>query len=188
MLLNVSHCIDMGTWRQVILIGGHPLSEGRGATAQRLFLKTEMNMKRFWTGCFLLLTAAAASADPAAPPTARELHSAQCVAALEVSTESLAAQVKAGSADARGPLQSRLEAGTALVGDAYLQGTRDEARARALANQALEDQKSLGSAELAQRQEACADEGQKLLAASNGFERAIVRQLAKKRMAKLLAG
>jgi len=145
-------------------------------------------MKRFWTGCFFLLTAATAFADPDAPPTARELHSAQCVAALEVSTESLAAQVKAGSDDVRGQLQSRIEAGTALVGDAYLQGTRDEARARALANKALEEQKSLGSAELSQRQEACAEEGQKVLAASNGFERAVVRQLAKKRMAKLLAG
>jgi hypothetical protein len=154
-------------------------------------------MKRPYTLIVLLLAATAASAEPSpstgasattAPASASELHAAQCVAALEVSTESLAAQVKAGQDDARGPLQSRLEAGTAFVGDAYLKGTRDEARAKGLANKALEEQKSLSAAELAARQEACADEGQKLMAASNGFERAIVRQLAKKRMAKLLAG
>ena len=153
-------------------------------------------MKRLTTIGFFLLTAAAAIAEPAASPTTpvtpaatpSELHAAQCVAALEVSTESLAAQVKAGQDDARAPLQSRVEAGTAFVGDAYLKGTRDEARAKALANKALEDQKSLPAAELAARQDACADEGQKLMAASNSFERAIVRQVAKKRMAKLLAG
>jgi hypothetical protein len=154
-------------------------------------------MKPPYTLIVLLLAATAASAEPSpstgasattAPASASELHAAQCVAALEVSTESLAAQVKAGQDDARGPLQSRLEAGTAFVGDAYLKGTRDEARAKGLANKALEEQKSLSATELAARQEACADEGQKLMAASNGFERAIVRQLAKKRMAKLLAG
>jgi hypothetical protein len=148
-------------------------------------------MKRIGTVTLLLLAAASAFAEPgqpaAIPATPSELHAAQCVAALEVSTESLAAQVKAGQADAREPLQSRLEAGTAFVGDAYLKGTRDEARAKALANRALEEQKSLSDAELAARQQACADEGQKLMAASNGFERAIVKQVAKKRMAKLLA-
>src|ERR1700761_7167187 len=108
-------------------------------------------MKRLNTFGILLLAATAAFAEPsppaasstAAPATASELHAAQCVAALEVSTESLAARVRAGQADARGLLQSRLEAGTAFVGDAYLKGTRDEARAKGLANKALEDQKSL---------------------------------------------
>ena len=76
----------------------------------------------------------------------------------------------------------------AFVGDAYLQGTRDEARARALANDALEAQKSLSKEELAARQTRCADEGGKLLEESNGLERAVVRQVAKRRMAKLLAG
>jgi hypothetical protein len=167
MFRNVSHCIALDT---------NP-------------------MKKFSTlGVLLLATAAAAAfADPTPtsapmpPATPLELHAAECVAALQVNTEALAAQVKAGQTEARGQLQSRLEAGTAFVGDAYLKGTRDEARAKGLANKALEDQRSLSEAELAARQQACADEGQKLMAASNSFERAIVKQVAKKRMAKLLA-
>ena len=123
-----------------------------------------------------------------ATPSARELHAAQCVAALQVSTETLALQVKAGNHAARPTLQSRLEAGIAFVGDAYLQGTTDEARARALANDALVAQKSLSTSQLKTRQEACTAEGSTLLATSNGFERAIVKRMAKKRMDKLLGG
>jgi len=136
----------------------------------------------------LIFAAAGAKAQPADAPSPRELHAAQCVAALQVDTERLAAEVKAGKAESRPMLQARLEAGVAFVGDAYLQGTRDEARARALANNALEAQKSLSKDELAARQTSCADEGTKLLEESNGLERAVVRQVAKRRMAKLLAG
>ena len=123
-----------------------------------------------------------------AAPSARELHSAQCVAALQVNAESLAEQVKAGREAARPALRTRLEAGTAFVGDAYLHGTTDETRARALANDALEAQKRLSAAELMARQEACAAEGAALLSSSNGLERAVVKRLAKKRMDKLLGG
>ena len=137
-----------------------------------------------------LLAPAFAFAQPSPPgaPSARELHSAQCVAALEVSTESLAEEVKAGREDARPELQRRLEAGTAFVGDAYLHGTTDEKRARALAEDALQAQKSLSAAELAARQQACADEGTRLLSSSNVLEQAVVRHLARKRMHKLLGG
>ena len=128
-----------------------------------------------------------AQASPATP-SARELHAAQCVAALQVSTETLARQVKAGNEAARPILQSRLEAETAFVGDAYLQGTTDEPRARALANDALVAQRSLSASELSARQEACTAEGSTLLASSNGFERAIVKRMARKRMDKLLGG
>lgn len=125
-------------------------------------------------------------AAPAAPPSARDLHAAQCVAALEVNTQSLAAQVKAGKEDVRPILRSRLESGTAFVGDVYLRGQSDEARPRKLANEALEAQKKLSDAQLMERQNACADEGTKLLAASNALERAVVKRLARKRMDKLL--
>ena len=130
------------------------------------------------------LGAHAAPADP--PPSARELHAAQCVAALQVNTQSLAAQVKAGKEEFKPLLLARLEAGTAFIGDAYLHGDQDEARARALANDALEAQKSLTDAQLAARQVACATEGAKLLADGNGLERLVVKRLAKKRMDKLL--
>jgi hypothetical protein len=141
---------------------------------------------------FLSLAAAmtvfAGLAQPshAAPPSPRDLHAAQCVAALEVLTESLATHVKAGNEGARPVLLSRLESGTAFVGDVYLRGDSDEAQARKLAKDALEAQKKLSDAQLAERQSACADEGAKLLAASNGLERAVVKRLAKKRMGKLL--
>ena len=102
-------------------------------------------------------------------------------------TQSLAAQVKTGKEEARPVLLSRLEAGTAFVGDVYLHGDSDEAQARKLASDALAAQKKLSDAQLTARQNACADEGAQLLAASNGLERAVVKRLAKKRMDRLLS-
>lgn len=124
---------------------------------------------------------------PDAPPSARESHAAECVAALEVNTESLARSVKAGNETARPVLQARLESGTAFVGDSYLHGTTDETRARALATKALDAQKSLTDAQLFARQEACAAEGTKLFEASGPLEQAIVRRLARRRQDRLLA-
>jgi hypothetical protein len=144
-----------------------------------------MNLSNLATG---LALAALAQASHAAPPSAHDLHAAQCVAALQVLTESLAAQVKSGKEDVRPVLLSRLESGTAFVGDVYLRGESDEAAARKLANDALEAQKSLSEAQLAERQNACAEEGSRMLASSNGLERAVVKRLAKKRMERLLAG
>ncbi len=99
----------------------------------------------------------------------------------------MAARVKSGDESMRGLLQSRLESGTAIVGDIFLHDGTDEARARALAAEALEAQKRLSTAQLAARQGACAEEGTKLLAASNALERAIVQRQARRRMLKLLA-
>ena len=136
----------------------------------------------------ILLLSFQVQAEPSDAPTVRELHAAQCVAALQVDTERLAAEVRSGRLESRPVLQSRLEFGVAFIGDAYLHGTSDEARARALADNALQAQKHLSDDELAARQSSCAVEGEKLMAASNGLERAIVRQVAKRRMARLLAG
>jgi hypothetical protein len=144
-----------------------------------------MNLSKFFAGSML---AAIAQASFAAPPSAHDRHAAQCVAALEVLTKGLAAQVKSGDEGARPVLLSRLESGTAFVGDVYLRGESDEAAARKLADDALEAQKSLSEAQLADRQRACAEEGARLLASSNGLERAVVKRLAKKRMERLLAG
>lgn len=120
------------------------------------------------------------------PPSTHDLHAAECVAALDVNTHELAQQVKSGNETSRGLLQERLVAGTAFVGDTYLHGDSDEQQARALANEAAEAQKRLPAAELAARQTACAAEGAKLYAASNGLQQAVVKRLAKKRMEKLL--
>ncbi len=134
---------------------------------------------------FVALSPAAHAAN--GPPSAHDLHAAECVAALDASTHDLAQQVKAGQERSRAMLQERLVSGTAFVGDAYLHGNSDEQRARALANDAAETQKRLPAAELAARQAACAAEGAKLYAASHGLQQAVVKRLAKKRMEKLLS-
>ncbi len=132
--------------------------------------------------CFLVLPSTAASPVP----NARELHTSECVAALEVSTDELAKQVKAGHQELRPVLASRLEFGAALIGDSYLRGERHEARSQALLASALEAQKALSASELFSRQDLCAGEGQTMLANSNVVSRAVVSTLAKKRMNKLL--
>lgn len=123
----------------------------------------------------------------AADPTPRELHVAQCVAALDLHTQQLAQQVKAGQATLRPLLLDRLVAGAAFIGDSYLHGNRDEDRSRALADQARQALQQLPASELGARQTACATEGSRLFAAGNKLEQAIVRRLAKKRMERLLA-
>ena len=147
-----------------------------------------MGTQRFLIVGSLAMACGLVSAAPAGAPSARELHAAQCVAALQVSTEALAGQARAGNDAVRPVLRRRLEAGTAFVGDAYLHGTTDEGRARALADNALEAQKGLGAAKLAERQAACEAEGMAIIANSNALERSIVKQMARKRMEKLLRG
>lgn len=132
----------------------------------------------------LSLAQAASAADPV--PTARDQHAAQCVAALEVLTEDLAQEVKSGKEASRQVLMDRLISGTAFVGDTYLHGLSDEKVARNLADKALEAQKSLTPEQLAARQDACADEGTRLYAASNSLAKAVVTRFAKRRMDKLL--
>ncbi len=131
----------------------------------------------------VLLPARPAHAIDAGP---REQHAAQCVAALEVNTQDLALQVKGGQDTVRLLLLQRLVSGTAFVGDAYLNGHVNEKQARALADQALQAQKSLTPQDLEERQRVCAQEGSNLYDASNALQRAVVRHLAKKRMDKLL--
>lgn len=136
-----------------------------------------------------VIDAPIAHAQAAAEPSAaspRDVHAAECVAALEVNTQELAKQVKTGNDDSRPLLLERLVSGTSFVGDTYLHGNSDEQQARALANQALETQKRLSPTELAARQSACAKEGAKLHADSNALQQAVVKRLAKKRMEKLL--
>jgi hypothetical protein len=131
----------------------------------------------------LLTMAPLAAAADASP---RELHAAECVAALDRSTQDLAQQVKAGQAAMKRMLQDRLLAGAAFIGDSYLRGNRDEDRSRALADEAERAQRKLPARELAARQSACADEGAKLYADGNGVQKAVLRRLAKKRMQRLL--
>jgi hypothetical protein len=119
-------------------------------------------------------------------PSARELHTIECIAALEVKADALAKQVKAGQTELQALLLSTLNDGAAFIGHAYLQGDRDEARSQALRDAALLAQKTLPGAELAARQDACAQEGERLLSQADIISRFFVTRLAKRQMQKLL--
>jgi len=150
-------------------------------------VKSNLRMNKLLLLAFvgqLSLPALAAGADP----TEHELHTAQCVAALEAHTDELAAQVKAGQADLQPLLLNQLKAGAAFIGDAYIQGERDEARAKGFLNAALEAQKTVPKAELTARQTRCAQEGAQLLADADFVSRTVVNRLALRRMKKLLEG
>jgi len=121
-------------------------------------------------------------------PSEPELHTARCVAALEVNSEELAAQVKAGRADLEPLLLDRLKYGAVFIGDAYIRGERDEGRAKRLLEEALEAQKALPKPELVARLSSCAQEGAKLLATADFIRLSVVSHLARKRMRKLLDG
>jgi len=133
--------------------------------------------------CGLFALQATAATDL---PTDHELHTAQCVAALEANTEDLAASVKAGQSHLRTLLLNRLTYGAAFIADSYLHGERDEARAKGFLHAALEAQKSLPRRELGARQTRCASEGAQLLADADFVSRAVVSRLAQRRMKKLL--
>ena len=142
-----------------------------------------MNKLLTLVACGLFTMWAAAATDDALP---HQLHTAQCVAALKVNADDLAAQVKAGRADLQPLLLDRLKYGVAFIGDSYLQGERDEKRAKGLLDAALEAQKALPRSELTARQAACALEGAQLLSHAGLISRAVVSHLAQKRMKKLL--
>ena len=143
-------------------------------------------------GPVVVLVSASALAAPASPSTAapaseREMHTARCVAALDLSTRQLAEKVKGGKDVMRPLLLARLKSGAALVGAAYLAGARDEGRSQALLDSALVAQKALPESELAERQAACDDVGTSLLARTNALEREVVSRVAARRMTRLLS-
>jgi len=122
----------------------------------------------------------------AAQVSERELHASSCTAALAARADDLVSQIKAGRAELRPSLLATLEAGAAFIGDAYLHGERDEARAQAMLDAALQAQKALAAADLAARQALCAQEAARMLSETNLFGRAIVSMLAQRRLKKLL--
>ena len=115
-----------------------------------------------------------------------ELHTAECVAALDLRADELAKQVRAGRTELQPSLLATLESGASFIGGAYLQGQRDEARSNALLDAARAAQKLLPDEELAARQSVCLQEGLHRLAEANLIGRLVVSQLAQRRMQKLL--
>ena len=132
------------------------------------------------------LFAAQAAMAFATAPSALDLHTIQCIAALEVKADELAMQVKAGHPQLRASLLATLDAGAAFIGNAYLQGDRDEGRLQTLLNVALQAQKALSDADLATRQATCTQEGARLLAEANFVGRAVVSRLVERRIQKVL--
>lgn len=133
----------------------------------------------------LLLTAQAAMAS-ATVHAERELHTVECVAALEVKADELARQVKAGRTELRPSLLATLDSGAAFIGSAYLQGDRDEARWQSRLRVAHEAQRALAQAEFAVRQTRCGEEGRRLLSEANFIGRAVVSRLVERRLQKVL--
>ncbi len=134
----------------------------------------------------LCLAAVSASAADIAEPSVRELHTADCIAALELKSEDLARQVKAGQTEQRPVLQTALDAAAAFIGQAYLQGDRDQDRLENLKNSALQAQKTLSPTELATRQANCAQEGARLLSQADVLSRFVISRLAARQMKKLV--
>ena len=134
----------------------------------------------------LSLGASCAMASGNPEPTARALRTAECVAALEIKSEELAHQVKAGQAEQKPLLQTTLDAAAAFIGQAYLQGDRDQERLETLKNAALQEQKSFTSSELAARQTRCAQEGARLLSQADVISRFVISRLAARQMKRLL--
>ena len=143
-----------------------------------------------WSALLFAIALIGSTAVQAAAPaaSARERHMAQCVAALGLQAESLAAQAKAGDEAVLPLLQSRLEFAAAFVGDNYLHGDGDDDHARALRDEARGEQKNLGAAQLAGRQNLCAEEGAQLLAGANALQRVVVKRLAQRRLERMLRG
>jgi hypothetical protein len=157
-------------------------------THPELSLKQDVCMKQLFllAVAFGLSTLHATAATDG--PSAHELHTAQCVAALEANTDDLASQIRAGNPALQPLLLDRLKYGAAFIGEAYLRGERDEGRAQALLKEALEAQKALPQLDLVARQSACAQEGERLFAKADILSRAVVSRLAQRRMKKLLDG
>lgn len=131
--------------------------------------------------------AAAALAQPPAGVSSRSWANASCVAALELQGETLAGQIKAGQPELTELLRERLRAGAAFIGQAYLDGERDEQKAKEVLQQARQAQRALPPAELAAQQERCAAEGGRLLAEANVLARSLASRAAERRMRKLLS-
>jgi hypothetical protein len=143
-------------------------------------------MTRLLSISFFLLFAARMAMASTDAPTERELHTSECVAALDVRSDELARQVKAGQSESRALLVSTLEAGGAFIGQAYLQGERDEARSQSLLAAALQAQKKVPEADLAARQSACALEGARLLSQTDVIGRFVISRLVQRRLQKLV--
>ena len=135
-------------------------------------------------GPLALLVLALGAGWARAEPEPSFEHAAACVAAMKPNASALAARYRAGDDAVKGELLRLAEASFAFIGTAYEAGLRKDEADR-LAAAAEERQKSLPSAELEKLATACRTEGAALLADANAFERVLVREAAKVRVARI---
>ena len=112
-------------------------------------------------------------------------RAAACVAALKVRADMLAQRLQSGDANVQPELTRLIEHGYAFIGDAYLNGHRDEKAAKARLKAAQEAQAGLSEAELTQRQGGCQAEAMKMLSETGSFNRMLIASAARARIAKL---
>jgi len=129
-----------------------------------------------------MMLMALAGASTAGPTPER---AASCVAALKVRADALTQRLQAGDAKVQPELAKVLEYGYVFIGDAYMNGHRDEQAAKARLKAAQEAQAGLSEAQLTQRQAGCQAEATKMLAETAAFNRMLIANAARARIAKL---
>lgn len=139
---------------------------------------------KFLTFSAALLLSATALAQPAQP--AAQSDNAQCVAALKLQSDDLASQVKAGDEARKPELLQVLRQGAAFVGDAWLDGTRNEDQAKARLDQAEDQVRKLEPAKARALRQQCGTEADTLIREAPGWQRKVIDRFAQSRMDKLL--
>jgi len=129
-----------------------------------------------------MMLMAVAGSSTAGPTPER---AASCVAALKVRADALTQRLQAGDTKVQPELAKMLEYGYVFIGDAYMNGHRDERAAKARLKAAQEAQADLSEAQLTQRQAGCQAEATKMLAETAAFNRMLIANAARARIAKL---
>ena len=137
---------------------------------------------RILPACFVLGLLGVLAPARADPPSLTD--GAACVAALKARAEPLAQRLRNGDTSAEAPLRPIVTASFAFIGSAYKQGLRKK-QADEMLGQAEQRQAELPPEQLAQLQDSCQAQGQRLYAEANYFERIFVSQAANARIAKL---
>jgi hypothetical protein len=107
---------------------------------------------------------------------------ATCSAALKSEADQLTEKVRAGDQEAERQFRITWEHGYAILSEAYLNGLRDEAKARALLKEAQDAQASWPTEQLARVQQGCHDQGEQILQKASGIQHFVVEKLARKKV------
>lgn len=135
---------------------------------------------------FLTFSAALLICSSAAFAQAGSGDNAQCVAVLKLQSDDLAGQVKAGNEGRKPELLQVLRQGAAFVGDAWLDGTRNEDQAKAKLDQAEEQVRKMEPAKARALRQQCGTEADSMIRQAPGWQRKVIDRFAQSRMDKML--